>query len=89
MAEELGQGHGVSLLPLHRQLTTPRRPQLLNSRPHVISLLERGDLPFKKVGTHHRVPLADVLTDRQIQDQRRREAISNVVRQGEDLDLAY
>lgn len=90
VAEELGQGHGVSVLPLHRQLTTTEAAQLLNvSRPHVISLLERGDLPFEKVGTHRRVRLADVVAYRQIQDQRRQEALANIVRQGEDLDLAY
>lgn len=90
VAEELGQGHGVSVLPLHRQLTTTEAAQLLNvSRPHVISLLERGDLPFEKVGTHRRVRLADVLAYRQIQDERRQEALANIVRQGEDLDLAY
>lgn len=90
VAEELGQGHGVSVLPLHRQLTTTEAAQLLNvSRPHVILLLERGDLPFEKVGTHRRVRLADVLAYRQIQDQRRQEALANIVRQGEDLNLAY
>ena len=90
VAEELGQGHGVSVLPLHRQLTTTEAAQLLSaSRPHVILLLERGDLPFEKVGTHRRVRLADVLAYRQVQDQRRQEALANIVRQGEDLNLAY
>lgn len=86
----LSQGHGVSVLPLHRQLTTTEAAQLLSaSRPHVILLLERGDLPFEKVGTHRRVRLADVLAYRHVQDQRRQEALANIVRQGEDLNLAY
>lgn len=90
VAEELGQGHGVSVLSLHRQLTTTEAAQLLNvSRPHVITLLERGDLPYEKVGTHRRVRLADVLAYRQRQDQRRQDALANIVRQGEDLDLTY
>lgn len=90
VAEELGQGHGVSVLPLHRQLTTTEVARLLNvSRPHVITLLERGDLPFEKAGTHRRVRLSDVLAYRQVRDERRREALANIVRQGEDLDLAY
>jgi excisionase family DNA binding protein len=90
VAEELGRGTGVSVLPLHRQLTTSEAAQLLNvSRPHVISLLERGELPFEKVGTHRRVRLADVLAYRQAQDRRRREALDDMVRQGEDLGLEY
>jgi hypothetical protein len=55
----------------------------------VISLLERGDLPFEKVGTHRRVRLADVLAYRAAQDRRRREAVEDIVRQGEDLGLEY
>jgi excisionase family DNA binding protein len=90
VAEELERGNGVSVLPLHRQLTTTEAAQLLNvSRPHVITLLERGELPFEKVGTHRRIRLADVLTYRQAQERRRREALTDMVRQGEDLGLEY
>ena len=90
VAEELERGNGVSVLPLHRQLTTGEAAQLLNvSRPHVVTLLERGELPFEKVGTHRRVRLADVLAYRQAQDVRRREALTDMVRQGEELDLEY
>jgi excisionase family DNA binding protein len=90
VAEELERGNGVSVLPLHRQLTTTEAAQLLNvSRPHVIALLERGELPFEKVGTHRRIRLADVIAYRQAQDQRRREALDDMVRQGEDLGLEY
>jgi excisionase family DNA binding protein len=86
----LERGNGVSVLPLHRQLTTGEAAQLLNvSRPHVVTLLERGELPFEKVGTHRRVRLADVLAYRHAQDLRRREALTDMVRQGEELDLEY
>ena len=90
VAEELERGNGVSVLPLHRQLTTTEAAQLLNvSRPHVITLLERGELPFEKVGTHRRIRLADVIAYRHTQDQRRRQALDDMVRQGEDLGLEY
>jgi excisionase family DNA binding protein len=90
VAEELERGNGVSVLPLHRQLTTSEAAQLLNvSRPHVITLLERGEMPFEKVGTHRRVRLADVLAYQATQDRRRREALEDMVRQGEDLGLEY
>ncbi len=90
VAEELERGNGVSVLPLHRQLTTTEAAQLLNvSRPHVIALLERGELPFEKVGTHRRIRLADVIAYRHAQDQRRREALDDMVRQGEELGLEY
>lgn len=90
VAEELERGNGVSVLPLHRQLTTTEAAQLLNvSRPHVITLVERGDLPFETVGTHRRIRLLDVIAYRHGRDQRRRQALDDMVRQGEDLGLDY
>lgn len=59
------------------------------SRPHVITLLERGELPFEKVGTHRRVRLTDVVAYRQARDRRRREALDDMVRLGEDLGVEY
>jgi hypothetical protein len=55
----------------------------------VITLLERGELPFEKVGTHRRVRLTDVVAYRQARDRRRREALDDMVRLGEDLGVEY
>lgn len=90
IADELRRGNGVTVLPLHQRLTTNEAAELLNvSRPHLVTLLERGEMPFEKVGTHRRVRLADVLAYRDRQERRRREALANLVRQGEELDLPY
>lgn len=54
-------GRSVEILPLHAELTTQQAADMLNvSRPHIMKLIDSGQLPGHKVGTHRRVYAADV-----------------------------
>jgi excisionase family DNA binding protein len=84
----LKAGDGVSIVALHEELTTVEAADILNvSRPHLIKQLEAGVMPFRMVGSHRRIRLADILAYRDRQDVESRAALDELTRQAEDLGL--
>jgi excisionase family DNA binding protein len=86
--ENLKAGNGVTVIPMHAELTTVEAAELLNvSRPYLIKQLEAGALPYHMVGTHRRLRLADVLTYRDRMDEQAEEALAAMTAEAEDLGL--
>ena len=87
-ASALVRGDRVSVVPVATELTTQQAADLLNvSRPYLIRLLERGDIPFGRAGTHRRIKLADVLAYRQRRSADRREMLRDMARETTELNL--
>ncbi len=86
--DELSKGNAVTVAPVHAELTTQRAADLLNvSRPYLIGLLESGQLEFRKVGSHRRVRLIDVLEHQRKDENRRRQVQRGLTREAEDAGL--
>lgn len=87
---ELGQGHAVALSLIDQEVSTQKAADLLNvSRPYLIKLLESGKIPFRKVGTHRRVRLAELLDYKARMDAEAERAYAELVQQAQELGMGY
>lgn len=59
---EISNGSSVKVMPQQPELTTQEAADALNvSRPFLIKLLESGQIPFHRVGTHRRIKHKDII----------------------------
>jgi excisionase family DNA binding protein len=76
---ELARGHGVSLVPMEAELTTNEAArQLKVSRPFLIGLLEKGEIPYRRVGSHRRIRYRDLMAYKQGVDRGRLQALEDL-----------
>lgn len=59
------------------------------SRPYLIGLLEKGEIPFRKVGTHRRLRMTHVLAYKVRSEADAERAFRQLAAQGQKLRMGY
>lgn len=86
--DEMANGNAVALVPLQAELTTQQAADMLNvSRPLLVRLMEGGKLPHRKVGTHRRVRMDDLMAYRRVSEAERERALAELVEETRRLGL--
>ena len=75
----LQNGGHVAIVPYSAKLTTQQAAEFLGmSRPHLIKILKRGDIPFSLVGTHRKVAFLDLIMYQKKEKQRREALLAEI-----------
>lgn len=86
----MSQDKSVVLMPAESELTTVEAAHFLNvSRPFVIKEMEAGRLPYRKVGTHRRVTLNNLMIYEREMRQQQEQALERMADNARELGLDY
>lgn len=86
--KQLSKGNPISIVPVATEMTTQAAAEFLGcSRPHVVKLVENGDIPFTKVGKHRRILYEDLVNYRKEMKSKQRDSISKLMEMDEKSGL--
>lgn len=88
--QNMAEGKSVSVVASVTEVSTQQAADMLHvSRPHVVKLLEAGKIPFKKVGSHRRILVNDIVAYQTLQEEEREKQLEFLAKQAQDLNLGY
>jgi len=77
--ESVGRGETLQLVAQEETMTTQEAADFLGfSRPFLIGLLEKGEIPFQTVGKHRRLATKDVRTFGDKRNRERKKALDDL-----------
>ena len=86
--KETSQGKPVSIVPIATEITTQAAAELLGcSRPHVIKLLESGEISYTKIGKHRRIKYQDIVDYRRKMKAKQRQLLIEIMKADEETGL--
>lgn len=82
------QGKPISIVPIATEMTTQSAAEILGcSRPHLVKLLETGQINYTKVGRHRRLKFEDVMNFKKETKEKREKLLGEIMRSDEELGL--
>lgn len=90
LVEHLAAGRSVTVLSCEEEISPREAAGLLGvSRPFASRLLDEGKIPSRRVGTHRRAFVKDVLAYRERELEARRAALDELAAESQRLNLGY
>ncbi len=84
----MASGQVISIVPHNRELTTQQAADILNvSRPFLVKLLENGEIPYIKVGSHRRILFQDLMVYKEQRKVKRRQLLDQLIEMTEEAGL--
>ncbi len=88
--QNMAEGKSISIIPSDSEVSTQQAADMLNvSRPHLVKLLETGQIPFRKVGSHRRILLKDIIEYDKMLEKERGRQLEYLAQQAQELNLGY
>ena len=82
------RGQPFFVFPVEKSLTTQAAADLLGmSRPYLKMLMDRGEIPFHRVGSHRRVKLTDLMDYRDRREQERAAQMEDLLAISEEMGV--
>ena len=86
--KETSQGKPVSIVPIATEITTQAAAELIGcSRPHLVKLLENGEINFTKIGKHRRIKYQDVIDYKRKMKTEQRRLLIEIMKTDEEAGL--
>jgi excisionase family DNA binding protein len=84
----MSEGKPFSIVPEATEVTTQKAAEILGcSRPHIVKLLETGEIGFTKVGKHRRIKIEDVISYKKKMKIEQKQHIIDIMKSDEELEM--
>ncbi|MGO1245710.1 MAG: helix-turn-helix domain-containing protein [Sphingobacterium sp.] len=84
----MGEGQPISIVPIATEVTTQKAAEILGcSRPHLVKLLEEGEIEYTKIGKHRRIKFEDVMKYKQSRKEEQKKHLIDIMNADEETGL--